>query len=143
MNRTTLAIALAISISMLSAACTGTAPGSPAAESPVTEAEARAIAGEMLAAYNDGDYAAWSRHWSQRMKDAIDAEAFGGFRTQAMESAGRFEEIEDVALRPARDRADAVRWEFTSRFTRGAVVFTIVFHTDSTQIEGVDFRTAG
>lgn len=133
---------ITLAVSILLVACGGAPSGSPTAESPVAEGEARTMAEQMLAAYNEGDYEAWSANWSPRMKDAIGSEAFASFRQQAIEVAGEFQQINSAALRPARDRSDAVRWEFTSQFARGTFVLTIVFIAGSDQIEGVDFQAA-
>lgn len=113
-----------------------------AAESPVTEAEARTMAEAMLAAYNDGAYAGWSANWSQTMKDAIGEEAFLSFWNQAIEITGRYERIVEVAMKPGETRSDAVRWEFTGEFEEGRFVLMIAFHAGSKLIEGTTLNPA-
>lgn len=117
-------------------ACSTTTP-----VSPVTEDEAREMAENMLAAYNDGDYAAWSRDWSQTMKDAIGEDAFVAFRDQMMGSAGTFESITSVESRPGTNPG-VTRWEFVSEFENGPMQFMIAFEEGSDLIEGVDLRPA-
>jgi len=114
---------------------------SPAAASPVSEPAAREMAEHMLAAYNAGDYEAWSRDWSQQMKDAIGAEAFTGFRDQTMQVAGPFEAIESVKSRPG-NNPGVWRWEFTARFENGTYVFMIAFNEGGPMIEGVNLEPA-
>lgn len=114
---------------------------SPTAASPVSESAARGMAEHMLAAYNAGDYEAWSRDWSQQMKDGIGEEAFASFRDQAMQIAGSFEAIESVESRPG-DNPGVWRWEFTARFENGTYVFMIAFNEGSPLIEGVNLEPA-
>ena len=129
--------AMAVLIVVLLSAC-----GTAAPSSPVTEDEARDMAENMLAAYNDGDYEAWSRDWSDAMKSAIGADAFQSFRDGTMASAGAFERIESVESRPG-NNPGVTRWEFVTQFENGPMVFMIAFQEGSKLIEGVDLRAAG
>lgn len=126
-------IGLSLALAVL-AACS-----SPATASPVSETAAREMAEHMLAAYNAGDYDAWSRDWSQQMKDAIGAEAFASFRDQTMQVAGPFEAIESVESRPG-NNPGVWRWEFTAQFETGTYVFMIAFNEGSPLIEGVNLE---
>lgn len=123
-----LALVLAVAI----AACSSTSSGSP-----VTEDEARAMAEHMLAAYNDGDYQAWSRDWSEAMKDAIGEEAFLAFRDQTLAAGGEFRSIEAVEMRPG-NNPGVTRWEFVTEFANGQYDFMIAFNEGSKLIDGVN-----
>ena len=95
----------------------------------------------MLAAFNSGDYAAWSREWSPAMKAAINEQAFGQFRDQTLSSAGRFVSIESITSRPGQEPG-VTRWESTVAFEKGRYVFTIAFKPGSKEIEGVNLSPA-
>ncbi|HEX7173018.1 MAG TPA: DUF3887 domain-containing protein [Candidatus Limnocylindria bacterium] len=127
-------ISTALVVVITIAACS-----SPATSSPVSEREARVMAEEMLMAYNDGDYGAWSAAWSTQMKDAIDDAAFAAFREQTMAVAGAYQAIESVESRPG-NNAGVWRWEFIARFENGRYVFMIAFNEGSPLIEGVNLQ---
>jgi hypothetical protein len=122
---------------LLLAACAGQPAGGSPPTSPVTEGEARAMTQNMLEAYNAADYGAWSRDWSQVMKDAIPEQAFLDFQRQSMANTGDFEAIENITSRPGQDPG-VTRWESTVRFENGTYVFMIAFNEGSKLIEGVD-----
>ena len=122
---------------LLLAACAGQPAGSSSPTSPVTEEEARAMTQNMLEAYNAADYAAWSRDWSQVMKDAIPEQAFLDFREQSMATTGEFEAIESITSRPGQNPG-VTRWGSTVRFENGTYLFMIAFNEGSKLIEGVD-----
>lgn len=125
---------------LILAACGAAAP-SQSVTSPVSQDEALAMSQQMLEAYNDGDYAAWSADWSQVMKEAIPEDAFAAFRSETMANAGGFDEIESISSRPG-DAAGVVRWESNARFENGTYVFMIAFKEGSRLIEGVNLVPA-
>ena len=132
--KATIGLNLVLILGMLAAGC-----GSTSTASPVTEDEARAMAENMLAAYNTGEYGAWSRDWSQVMKDAIGEDAFLAFRDQTMATAGSFVSIGSIQSRPG-NNPGVTRWEFETEFENGPMDFMIAFEEGSKLIEGVDLR---
>lgn len=126
---------------LLLAACAGQPATSGQPISPVTEQEARAMAENMLEAYNAADYTAWSRDWSPTMKLAIPEQAFLDFQAESMADTGRFEAIEGISSRPGQNPG-VTRWETTARFQNGTWVLMIAFDDGSKSIEGVNISPA-
>jgi hypothetical protein len=124
----------ALTLALLAAAC------APAADRPaasaLSEAEATAIADNALAGLNAGDYAAWSRDWGAAMKAAIPEQAFLAFREDVLATYGQFVSIESAALKPAQ-QAGNVRWEFTTHFERGDLLFAFAFAETGEEIVGL------
>jgi hypothetical protein len=104
--------------------------------SALTEAQARALADGALQGFAAGDYARWSRDWSDAMKASIGESAFLAFREQATSAYGRFLSISDVQLAAGKDRG-YVRWNVTTVFERGRLRFGFAFQADGTTVEGV------
>lgn len=95
----------------------------------------------MLEAFNAGDYAAWSRDWSEAMTNAIPEQAFQDFRRQTLAQAGEFRSIESITSRPGQEPG-VTRWESTARFENGRHVFMIAFKAGSQEIDGVTLSPA-
>jgi hypothetical protein len=135
---------LAIAVLLLMVAGCTTAPAGQTATAsstePVTstlsEEQATGIAENALQAYNAGDYAAWSRDWSDTMKGAIKEANFLSFREQLMESHGRYQSIASMELMPGQNPG-FVRWVAIANFERGQVRFGFGFPENGSQIEGV------
>lgn len=108
-------------------------------ESPVSEEEAMAIAENALAAFNSGDYAAWSRDWSETMRTAIDEAAFQSFRDQYHEELGDFVSIRDATGAPGND-AGTYRWTYDVEFQNMDYTVWFGFKDGSKQVEGVSFE---
>jgi Protein of unknown function (DUF3887) len=124
-------------IAILGVILSACATATPSA--PVSEDDARAMAEDMLAAYNDGDYERWSEDWSQEMKDAIGPDAFQAFRDETMAGAGAFEQIDSVESRPG-NNPGVTRFEFVTQFENGPMAFMIAFDEGDELIDGVDLR---
>ena len=76
---TTLFVVLIVAV--LASACGGSAPEGEAT-SVLSQEEATAIVENAMQGLADGDYAAWSRDWSDTMKSAIPEKAFLDYRSQ-------------------------------------------------------------
>lgn len=138
MNRiTSLLFAASLLIASLSiAACSSSQ--SPAG-SPVTsidEATVTEMARHALDAFNAGDYAAWSRDWSDTLRAAIDESAFLAFREQALGQLGKYISIEATTLTSV--KAGTHRWVFTVRFEEATATLSFGFVNGRTAIEGVN-----
>lgn len=134
------ALCLAVLLAVVAACGPGSAP-TGSAVSPVTEAEARSMTEGMLTAFNAGDYAAWSRDWSETMKNAIPEQTFREFRQQTLAQAGMYQAIESISSRPGQ-QPGATRWESMVQFSKGRYIFMIAFKEGSKRIEGVNLSPA-
>jgi hypothetical protein len=102
----------------------------------VEEAEATAMARNALDAFNAGDYAAWSRDWSDTLRAAINESAFLAFREQTVARLGKYVSIEDTTLTSV--KAGTHRWVFTVRFEQATATLSFGFVDGRTAIEGVN-----
>lgn len=118
------------------AACGAT---STSVGSPISEEDAVQMAENALEAFNGGDYAAWSRDWSETMKSAIDEEAFLSFREQFHAALGDYTAITDVTGAPGAD-SGTYRWTFDVQFERDDYRMWFGFKEGSRLIEGVSFE---
>lgn len=135
---TTIARAIAIlALGAALAACVGTAGGAqptPVAPS-VDAARADEIATNAFAALNSGDYATWSRDWSDTMKGAIDAEAFRQFRDGVAANVGAYVSHGRPVL--SSTKPGTFRWTFAVTFERGEASIAFAFLDGSTVVDGV------
>lgn len=107
----------------------------------VSEQEASAMAEDLLAGFNAGDYAAFSRDWSPALKDGITEPGFAAFRDELMSTNGAFVSISDVTVSEA-DTPGHVKYVFATEFDEGPVTLTITLKHDRDQIEGVFMEAA-
>lgn len=126
------------------AACNSPAGGGGApsnAEQTVTSMLSQEQALEMgenaLQAINSGDYAAWSRDWSDTMKKAINEKTFQTFRDATLRDYGRYQSIAEVRLAPGRT-SGTTRWEFITHFEKGDLLFYLAFYENSVEVDGVN-----
>lgn len=118
------------------AACTETTD--PLA-SPVSEEQAIEMAENALQGFNNGDYEAWSRDWSDAMKSAIDEDAFLVFRDQFHAQLGDYTDLIEVSGDQGADPG-TYRWTYDIQFEDGAYRMWFGFKEGSTLIEGVTFE---
>lgn len=130
---TTLFVLLIVAI--LASACGGFAPEGEAT-SVLSQEEATAIVENAIQGLADGDYAAWSRDWSDTMKSAIPEKAFLDYRSQVTAQYGQFVSIESVAVEPGRKQG-YVRWAAVCNFENGRIKFNFSFENNGRLIEGV------
>ncbi|HSJ28436.1 MAG TPA: hypothetical protein VLB67_09505 [Acidimicrobiia bacterium] len=107
-------------------------------ESPVTDAQAMAMAENALVAFNADDYTAWSRDWSEAMRSAIGEEAFHGFRSEFHSVLGDYRSI-SAAVGGQGANAGTYRWTFDVEFENGPYQLVFGFKEGSPLIEGVRF----
>lgn len=129
----------AIVLTLLVSACSQdqTSVGSPVSEEEVTE-----MAENALEAFNDADYASWSRDWSDTMKAAIGDDAFLAFRDQAHAQLGNYVAINDVTGSQGEDPG-TYRWTFDVEFENSSHIMWFGFKEGSKLIEGVTFEEPG
>ena len=138
--RSRVAVFLVSMLLVVVAGCGSSGP-SGSAVSPVSEAEARTMAESMLAAFNEGDYAVWSRDWSQAMKDGIPEAAFRTFRDATLPESGKFVRIERLESKPGQNPG-VTRWEATCTFEQGQWILSVAYREGSKAIEGVTLIAA-
>jgi Protein of unknown function (DUF3887) len=130
-------VAAAVATLTLSAAACGEGAE---VEAPVTAEvsldEARAIAAEVLAAFNDGDYAAFSRRWSDSLRQQIPEPAFQAFRANALARYGKFVRFIDPRGVGAQHGA-IVRYTFRCEFERGPLALNLGFPLDGDRLVAV------
>lgn len=134
-RRTRLALVL-LAVALFLTAC---ASESETVESPITEDQATEMAENALQGFNDRDYAAWSRDWSDTMKAAIDEDAFYAFRDQYHGELGDWVSINDLSGGPGAD-AGTYRWTYDLEFENGDYQMWFGFKEGSALIEGVTFE---
>jgi hypothetical protein len=130
---TTLFVLLIVAV--LVSACGGSAPEGEAT-SVLSQEEAAAIVENAMQGLADGDYAAWSRDWSDTMKSAIPEKAFLDYRSQVTAQYGQFVSIESVTVEPGKKQG-YVRWAAICNFENGRIKFNFSFENDGRLIEGV------
>ena len=124
---------------LLLAACGST---SGPVGSPITEDQATEMAENALQAFNERDYTAWSRDWSETMKGAIGEDAFFAFRDQYHGQLGNWVAITNVNGGPGVDEG-TYRWTFDLEFENGGYRMWLGFKEGSPLIEGVSFEEIG
>ena len=99
MRRTGTLLALGVLLATTLAACAGerVEQAPPAA---MTNRQVQAIAENMLAAYNLGDYQAFSRDLSLPARLIVDEDAFAEFRTENLPATGPFMAVTGVHRSP-------------------------------------------
>lgn len=134
--KTKLAVLFVLSIvSLLAAACGGSAPAG-AATSALSEEQAREIAVNALTkGYNNDDRDAYVVDMDDSMKSAITTDAFLKAIKPYKDAYGNFVSIETAELSPA-NTSGYVRWTFTSKFEKGTLYFLLVFPEDGKKVTG-------
>lgn len=134
----TLTLAAVLAVTLATAACGSAAPASApqAPTSKLTEAQAAEVAENALQALNTGDYAAWSRDWSDTMKAAIKDADFQAFRQEFRQIYGDYVALEKLELIPGKTPG-SIRWAATGQFANGRARLNFAFYSDSDKIDGV------
>jgi hypothetical protein len=137
MRRTGMPAALGVLLAMTLAACAGERAGQ--SPTPVrSNHQVEAIAENMLAAYNLGDYQAFSRDLSLPARLIVDENAFAEFRSENLSVTGPFMAITSVQPEPAKQDPDHMRYRVQAQFQHlNAVVLVITLSRDS-QVEGLE-----
>lgn len=137
MRRTGTLLALGVLLATTLAACAGerVEQAPPAA---MTNHQVQAIAENMLAAYNLGDYAAFSRDLSLPARLIVDEDAFAEFRTENLPATGPFMAVTGVQPEPAKPGRDHMRYLVRAQFQQlNAVALVITLSRDG-QVEGLE-----
>jgi hypothetical protein len=137
MRRAGMLAALGVLLAMTLAACAGERAGQPPA--PVrSNHQVEAIAENMLAAYNLGDYQAFSRDLSLPARLIVDENAFAEYRSENLSVTGPFMAITSVRPEPAKQAPDHMRYRVQAQFQHlNAVALVITLSRDG-QVEGLE-----
>jgi hypothetical protein len=129
--------ALGVLLAMMLAACAGE-PVEQAPPATGSNHQVQAIAENMLAAYNLGDYQVFSRDLSLPAKLIVDEAAFAEFRTQNLSVTGPFMAVTGVQPEPGKQDPDHVRYLVRAQFQHlNAVALVITLSRDG-QVEGLE-----
>ena len=132
-----LAVLGALLAMALSACGSDAANDAPAVVEPVTAVQVQTIAENMLAAYNSGDYGAFSRDLSLPAKLIVDEETFAEFRYENLPVTGPYLAITSVQADPARQDADHASYLVHARFEHQNVVTLQVTVSRSGEVDGL------
>ena len=122
----------------LSACGDDAASDAPAAAAPVSTGQVQTIAENLLAAYNSGDYQAFSRDLSLPAKLIVDAETFADFRYQNLPVTGPYMAITSVQAEPGRQDADHASYLVHARFEHQDAVSLLVTVSRRGEVEGLE-----
>jgi hypothetical protein len=143
MRRIVIPTALGLLLAVLLAACGGgDSRGGDQAGTPAARGErARAIAQNMLLAYNSGDYQAFSRDWSSPVKLVVGERAFRELRDHNLPITGPFKTLTSVTPSVGQQDADHASYEVLAQFEKqDGVLFTMTLSTGGAKVEGLEFK---
>lgn len=137
MRRMAVLVALGVLLAVMLSACGGGRAGQAPIATTGNE-QVQAIAENMLAAYNLGDYRAFSRDLSLPAKLIVDKDAFAEFRTENLSATGPFLAVTGVQPEPGRQDPDHARYRVRAQFQHlNAVTLVITLSRDG-QVEGLE-----
>jgi hypothetical protein len=137
MRRMVVLVALGVLLAVTLSACGGERAGQAPIATTGNE-QVQAIAENMLAAYNLGDYQAFSRDLSLPARLIVDEGAFAEFRTENLPVAGPFMAVTSVQPESGRQDPDHARYLVRAQFQHlNAVALVITLSRDG-QVEGLE-----
>jgi hypothetical protein len=104
--------------------------------SGLTEAQATEIAENAMKGFREGNYAVWSRDWTDTMKGAIKEEGFLSYREQVIANYGEYQSIASIEQIQSQTKG-YVRWSIIANFEKGQIRFNFAFKEDGRLIEGI------
>jgi hypothetical protein len=105
---------------------------------PQSNEQIQAIAANMLAAYNSGDYRTFSRDLSLPAKLIVDEHTFADFRTENLSVTGPYLAVTSVQPQPNRQDPDHSRYLVRARFQYQDVVVLVMTVSRSGQVDGLE-----
>lgn len=138
MRRTGRLAALGVLLAMTLAACAGErveqAPPAPTYSSN----QVQAIAENLLAAYNLGDYQAFSRDLSLPAKLIVDEDTFAEFRSENLPVIGPFLAVTDVQPDPGTQNPEHLRYLVRAQFQNVNAIALVITLSREGQVEGLE-----
>jgi hypothetical protein len=131
-------VLLAVSLS----ACGGErADRAPVA--PQSTARIQAMAANMLAAYNSGDYRTFSRDLSKPGRLILDEDAFADFRTVSLPVTGPYLAVTGVQRMPNQQDPDHSRYLVRAQFQNQNEAVLVMTVAPSGKVEGLELHPSG
>jgi hypothetical protein len=120
----------------LSACGDGRAEWAPAASQ--SNEQIQAIAANMLAAYNSGDYQAFSRDLSLPARLIVDEHAFADFRTENLPVTGPYLAVSSVQPEPNQQDPDHRSYLVRAQFQYQDAVVLVMTISASGEVDGLE-----
>jgi hypothetical protein len=139
MRRTGMLVALGVLLAVTLSACGGERVDRAATAAPDV-AQARAIAANLLAAYNSGDYRTFSRDLSLPARLIVDEDAFAQFRTANLPVTGAFAAITGVEPAPGQQGRDHLGYQVHAEFQHHDDVVLVLTVSRAGKIDGLEFQ---
>ena len=98
----------------------------------------QAIAADMLAAYNSGDYRAFSRDLSLPARLIVDEHTFADFRTENLSVTGPYMAVTNVRPEPNPQDPDHRRYLVRARFQYQNTVVLVMTVSRSGEVDGLE-----
>lgn len=102
--------------------------------------QVQAIAENMLAAYNTGDYRAFSRDLSLPARLIVSEDTFAGFRTENLAITGPYLTITNVHQQPNNQDRDHTRYEVRAAFQYQDAVVLVLTISRSGEVDGLELH---
>jgi hypothetical protein len=109
-----------------------------ASTAPQNNNQIQAIAANMLAAYNSGDYRAFSRDLSLPAKLIVDEHTFADFRTENLSVTGPYLAVTSVQPEPNRQDPDHSSYLVRAQFQYQDAVVLVMTVSRSGQVDGLE-----
>ena len=105
---------------------------------PQNNEQIQAVAANMLAAYNSGDYRAFSRDLSLPAKLIVDERTFADFRTENLSITGPYLAVTSVQPEPNRQDPDHRRYLVRAQLQYQDAVVLVMTVSRSGEIDGLE-----
>jgi hypothetical protein len=102
--------------------------------------QVQAIAENMLAAYNTGDYRAFSRDLSLPARLIVNEDTFAGFRTENLAITGPYLTITNVQPEPSNQDRDHTRYVVRAEFQYQHAVVLVLTISPSGEVDGLELH---
>jgi hypothetical protein len=134
------AVGVLVAVSL--SACGGQlADRAPAA--PQSSEQIQAIAANMLAAYNSGDYRAFSRDLSLPERLIVDESAFADFRTVSLPVTGPYLAVTGIQQEPNQHDPDHSRYLVRAQFQNQDEAVLVMTVSRSGKVDGLELYPSG
>jgi hypothetical protein len=110
---------------------------------PQSNEQIQAMAANLLAAYNSGDYRAFSRDLSLPARLIVDEGAFADFRTENLPVTGPYLRVSSVQREPGQQDPDHGRYLVRAQFQDQNAVVLVMTVSRSGEIDGLELYPRG
>ena len=137
MRRVVMLAVLGMLLAVTVSACGGERADRTPTATPSNE-QVQAIAENMLAAYNTGDYRAFSRDLSLPARLIVNEDTFAGFRTEYLSITGPYLTITSVQPEPGNQYRDHTRYVVRAEFQYQDAVALVMTISRSGEVDGLE-----